>query len=153
MLAALAPLLTDSWAVLLAWLLGTSLPPWLLLLLQAVGGAYLIYLGISGLRSPPTLNGNFSAGGSLRAAVAMNLTNPHMYAFWFLVGAPLLHQLPGGGPWAFLLGFYLAIVGSKMALAILAARLRRTPIGPASSAFGNWALIAVGAYMLFDLWL
>ncbi len=150
MLAALAPLITDSWAVYLAWLVGGALPDWLLPLLQTVGGLYLVYLGLTGLRAPPAAEPG--GGGSLRAAVLMNLTNPHMYAFWFLVGAPLLHRL-GSGVWAFLAGFYLAIVGSKAAIAWLAARLRHTPLGPAGVTGGNLALAGLGLYLLISPWL
>jgi len=151
MLAALAPLITDSWAVYLAWLVGERLPAWLLPLLQATGGLYLLYLGYRGLRAPDAPVESASAGGSLRAAIIMNLTNPHMYAFWFLVGAPLLHRL-GNGLWAFLAGFYLLIVGSKMAIAWLAARLRHTPLGPAGARLGNLALLGLGIYLLATLW-
>ena len=149
MLAALAPLITDSWAVYLAWLVGGALPDWLLPALQLVGGAYLIYLGVSGLRSAGTaavVEGD-GAAGSLRSAILMNLTNPHMYTFWFLVGAPLLRRLEGG-VWAFLAGFYLLIVGSKMAIAVLASRLRHTPVSGASVTVGNLALLGLGAYLL-----
>ncbi len=152
MLAATAPLITDSWAILLAWLLGATLPPWSLPALQMLGGAYLVYLGIAGLRSPKNLQHAGNATGSLRAAVLMNLTNPHMYAFWFLVGAPLLHQLHGG-VWAFLFGFYTLIVGSKMAVAVLAARLRHTPVGPASITVGNLLLLGLGVYLMLTFWL
>jgi len=147
-LAATAPLITDSWAVFLAWTLGAALPGWAISLIQIIGGIYIIYLGVIGLRSPISIQDAHDSTGSLRAAVLMNLTNPHMYVFWFLVGAPLLHQLRGSGISAFLLGFYLLIVGSKMSLAVLAAKLRHTPVGPASALVGNLALIGIGAYLL-----
>jgi len=149
-LAALAPLLTDSWAVLLAWLVGDALPGRLLDALQLAGGVYLLYLGGSGLLRSNVAAAAESGGGSLRAAVLVNLTNPHMYAFWFLVGAPLLHRL-GGFAWAFLLGFYLLIVGTKIALAWLAARLGQTPLGPATLKVGDLALLGVGGYLLLAL--
>ena len=150
-LAALAPVITDSWAVYLAWLVGAVLPTWLLPAIQAAGGAYLIYLGVSGLRAPQIPMAATNPGGSLQAAVVMNLTNPHMYAFWFLVGAPLLHRLHGG-VWLFLFGFYLLIVGSKMIIALLAARLRHTPLGPASITIGNLGLLGLGAYLILTFW-
>jgi len=154
-LAATAPLITDSWAVFLAWAVGAALPEWALRLLQVVGGVYLIYLGTAGLRSSarPDPAASERAAGSLQAAVLMNLTNPHMYAFWFLVGAPLLHELPGVGVLEFLLGFYILIVGSKMAIAVLASRLRHTPLGPASATVGNLTLLGVGVYLLTAAWL
>ncbi|WP_457638011.1 LysE family transporter [Oceanithermus sp.] len=153
MLAATAPLITDSWVVFLAWTASAALPGWLLSAVQAAGGAYLVYLGIAGLRlstgAAPAESGKTAS--SLRAAVLMNLTNPHMYAFWFLVGSPLLHKLSGSGVWAFLAGFYTFIVGSKMVIAVLASRLRHTPAGPASAAISNLALLGVGVYLLATL--
>jgi len=149
-LAATAPLITDSWAVFLAWTLGAALPAWILTFIQMIGGVYLIYLGITGLRAPTSNQKINPSASSLRAAIMMNLANPHMYAFWFLVGAPLLHQLRSGGVGAFLLGFYLLIVSSKMALAVLAAKLRHTPAGTASAVIGNLALLCIGIYLIFN---
>jgi len=146
MRAALAPLITDSWAIALAWVAGAALPEAALRGLQLAGGLYLAYLGWTGLRRPARLEVE-SGSGSLRAAVLANLTNPHMYLFWFLVGAPLLRRL-GAEAWAFLAGFYLLIVGSKMALAWLAARLRRTPLHGPALRLGDGVLLALGLYLV-----
>ncbi len=151
MLAALAPVVTDSWAVLLAWWLGGALPAAALRAVQIAGGIYLLRLGWLGLRREPARATDVPPSASLRTAVIMNLTNPHMYLFWFLVGAPLLHRL-GAGAWGFLLGFYLAITGSKAALAWLAARLHRSPLSAPLARAGDLALAALGLYLLASAW-
>jgi len=151
MLAALAPVVSDSWAVLLAWWLGGALSPAVLRTVQLAGGLYLLQLGLRGLRTAPLKAEAAPAAASLRAAVVMNLTNPHMYLFWFLVGAPLLHRL-GAGAWGFLLGFYLTIVGSKAALAWLAARLHESPLQGPLVRIGDLALAGLGLYLLATAW-
>ena len=151
MLAATAPLVTDSWAIALAWLAGGALPRAFLAALQLLGGLYLLRLGYLGLRTPAATQAAAPAASSLRAAVVMNLTNPHMYLFWFLVGTPLLQRL-GAAAWGFLIGFFLTIVGSKAALAWAAARLRRNPAAGALARLGEVALLGLGAYLVVSAW-
>ncbi|ADR35780.1 LysE family transporter [Oceanithermus profundus] len=153
MLAATAPLLSDSWVVALAWWAGGALPAAALGALQLLGGLYLLRLGYAGLRPAPAAPAEPApAAESLRAAVVMNLTNPHMYLFWFLVGAPLLHRL-GAGAWGFLLGFYLTIVGSKAVLAWLAARMHRSTVQHALVRLGDLALLGLGLYLIATAWI
>ncbi|HGY09501.1 MAG TPA: lysine transporter LysE [Oceanithermus profundus] len=150
-LAAFAPLATDSWAIALAWLVGGTMPRGILAVLQCLGGLYLLRLGYLGLRTPSAAQAATPAVGSLRAAVIMNLTNPHMYLFWFLVGTPILQRL-GTAAWGFLIGFFFAIVGSKAALAWVAARLRRNPAAGALARLGEVALLGLGAYLILTAW-
>lgn len=147
MLAALAPLITDSWAVLLAWWVGGALPVGVLSAVQLVGGLYLLRLGWTGLVAPTGAGPGSAPASSLRAGVIMNLTNPHMYLFWFLVGAPLMHRLGGRAAW-FLLGFYLTIVGTKALLAWLAARARSTSLHGFLTRLGDLALLGLGVYLI-----
>jgi threonine/homoserine/homoserine lactone efflux protein len=152
MLAATAPLFSDSGVVALAWWAGGALPDTALGALQLLGGLYLLRLGYAGLRSSPGAPGETApAAESLRAAVVMNLTNPHMYLFWFLVGAPLLQRLGAAAGW-FLLGFYLTIVGSKAVLAWLAARLHRGTAQHALVRLGDLALLGLGLYLIAAAW-
>ena len=152
MLAATAPLLSDSWVVALAWWAGGALPAAALQALQLLGGLYLLRLGYAGLRPAPSAPAAPApAAESLRAAVVMNLTNPHMYLFWFLVGAPLLQRL-GAGAWWFLLGFYLTIVGSKVVLAWLAARMHRSGAQQLLVRLGDLALLGLGLYLIVTAW-
>lgn len=84
-----------------------------------------------------------------------NLLNPHPWLFWLTVGAAVLARAMARG-WpaaaAFLFGFYLLLVGAKMAVALLAGRYRNLLAGRAYRAAmrGLAALLAVFAVLL--LW-
>jgi len=139
-LAATAPLVTDLPVILLAWLLSRELPPALLQAIGVFGGLWLLFTGLKGFlqKGPPK---TAAPSGSLKAGILANLANPHMYLFWFSVGTPLLAEL---GPRAvfFLLGFYLALVGSKAAIALFAGRL------PAIGKFADLLLAAAGLWLI-----
>ncbi|RIH83821.1 homoserine/Threonine efflux protein [Calidithermus terrae] len=146
-LASLAPLLTDSFAIVLAFLVARSLPPGLERALEAVGGAFLVYLGCKGLRRSGPVGGRGTALNGLRDAVVVNLTNPHMYLFWFAVGAGQLKR-PLPEPLWFVLGFYPAIVGSKALIGLLIARYRHLPWLAPLARWSNALLVALGGYLL-----
>jgi threonine/homoserine/homoserine lactone efflux protein len=131
---AAAPLLTDgpiiAAAVLLLGKIEGSEPA--LGLINLAGGALLAWWGVAGLRGAPTeiadTEANSRVWGSLGKGVAVNFLNPSPYLFWLTVGAPLLVRAAERG-WgvaaAYLAVFYLGLVGSKAALAVLVARSRR----------------------------
>ncbi len=139
-LAALAPLFTDAPVVAAAWLLSGRLAPELLRAIGALGGFWLLFSGVRGLFTPPR-EPKAPDAQSLKAGVLANLANPHMYLFWFGVGMPLLARL-GGGAVLFFLGFYLTLVGSKIALALLAGRL------PALGRVADLLLALAGAWLI-----
>ncbi len=126
---ALAPLLTDLPIVLVALLAlrplaDQGLP---LALLHLGGGLYLAWLSLESLRFrgaelPPTM-----PGGALRRGVMANVLNPNPYLFWLAVGAPTVLVAWRREPLAaiaFVAAFYLPLVGSKVALALLLGRVR-----------------------------
>ncbi len=130
---AASPLLTDGPIIALAiFLLGrveNSEPA--LGVVSLAGGALLISYGIAGLRGAPVdLDGagaNTSVWRSLTKGAAANLLNPGPYLFWLTIGAPMLLKAAKYG-WlvaaAFLVVFYLGLVGSKALLAVFVARSR-----------------------------
>jgi len=128
---ALAPLLTDAPIILLAILVLRDLPPAWLALIGALGGSVVIFLGIGTLRLPvQDREIQHEATGSpadLWRGALVNLLNPHPWIFWITVQGPLLirgwRQNPVIGV-GFVLAFYTAIVGSKIAIAWLVARGR-----------------------------
>jgi threonine/homoserine/homoserine lactone efflux protein len=148
---AAAPLVTDGPIIAASiFLLGRiedSAPA--LGLVSFAGGALLASWGIAGLRGghPDELRAPVSARvrASLGKGVAANLLNPSPYLFWLTIGAPLLLRA-----WeesrmlavAFLLLFYLGLVGSKAALAVLAARSRES-LGGRTYLWVNRILAAV----------
>ena len=130
---AAAPLFTDgpiiTAAVLLLGRIESSEPA--LGILNLAGGALLASYGIAGLRGGEgrveEVRAENRVWGSLGKGVAVNLLNPSPYLFWLTVGAPLLLRAHDAG-WmvaaAFLVAFYLGLVGSKAVLAIMVARSR-----------------------------
>lgn len=91
------------------------------------GAIFLLVLGIESLRAKlPAAGEPEGAPRSLPKAVAMNFLNPHVYLFWSTVGAPLVLKGWAGGaaqPAAFLAAFYACLIGSKVAVAVLLARV------------------------------
>lgn len=148
---AAAPLLTDApiivAAVFLHGRIEDSGPA--LGLISLAGGALLATWGIAGLRSgPPDTESDpvsASAWGSLWKGVAVNTLNPSPYLFWLTIGAPMVVQAwewrwPGVA--AYLLIFYLGLVGSKAVLAVLVARSRKV-LGGAGYLWANRAVSLV----------
>ena len=125
---ACSPLLTDAPIIVIALLsLGTLAGVTTLLgFIGMAGGIYLIYLAAESVRVERLdVDERSPAGNALRRGVVANLLNPHPYVFWFTVGAPyMVKAAPQGpaGPVGFLVGFYTMLVGSKAALAWIAAR-------------------------------
>lgn len=65
-----------------------------------VGGAFLLYMGVSMFRSPeegPDLNG--SPYGSLTAGIALTAANPYFLLWWATVGAALIALAAAFGWW------------------------------------------------------
>jgi len=64
--------------------------------------------------------------------ISTNLLSPHPWLFWLTVGAAVLAKAMAQG-WlvaaAFLFGFYLLVVGSKVGVALMAGRSRALPAG------------------------
>lgn len=127
----LAPLLTDlpivASAVVLLHFLADIRP---LLGAMAFGGAaFLTYLAWESIR--------FKGAGvaqvprqprGLRKGVIANFLNPSPYLFWVSIGAPLVLKAADigyGSAAAFIGGFYLFLIGSKLAVAGLVGQSRR----------------------------
>lgn len=127
---ALAPVITDLPILLLAFYLLSGLAERHGLLggLSLTGGVFLLYVGWQDLRkrrveiaAPP------AAARSLARGIATNALSPYPYLFWLTVGAPTMTRaaaVDGRAAAAFLLGFYLCLLGSKVLLAILVGRSR-----------------------------
>ncbi len=154
---ALAPILTDAPIILLALLVLRDLPTSWLNLIGALGGCVIVYLGVGTLRDPSYGEEPGTDGGDARdllRGALVNLLNPHPWVFWITVQGPLVLQGWRRSPWTaalFVTAFYTAIVGSKVAIAWLVARGRR-------SLAGRWSqrlliacgllLIGMGLYLL-----
>jgi len=129
---ALSPLLTDLPIIGLALLLARGLAGSRPFLggISIAGALFLFLLAFDLLRGAGVASGTERGGaeGSLLRGVLTNLLNPHPYLFWIGVGVPLLvrsmEQGGQAGAVLFVLLFYLAMVGTKVGLALLLHRGR-----------------------------
>lgn len=124
--AAFAPLLSDGPILLIVFLALARLPEWLLAGLQIAGGFFLLYLAWGAWRAfrrgaavhdnnAPAIRGDVKT--NVAKAALMNFLSPSPYIFWATVAGPILldawRQTPLFGA-AFLLSFYVALVGGLM---------------------------------------
>ncbi|WP_300164739.1 LysE family transporter [Solidesulfovibrio sp.] len=128
---ALAPVVTDAPIIVLCWLALSrfSGTPAVLGAVSLAGAALLARYGLDCFRvAPPAAEAVREAPRSLWRGVAANFTNPHPYLFWTAVGVPLLLEAQASGPAGaavFLAFFYVAIVGAKVAAAVVTGRCGR----------------------------
>ena len=127
---ALAPMITDLPIILLTLFILSRLTGFhtILGMISLAGGSFLLY---SGWQSMRTKGVEFTLQEiepkSLTKGVLANTLNPHPYLFWLSVGAPTMSKALAVGRIslaAFLGGFYLSLVGSKILLALLVGRSR-----------------------------
>lgn len=120
---ALAPLLTDAPIILLT--IGLLLPltnrdlP--LALINISGGVYLVWLGLKSLRFQDAQLAPVHQTDSLHRGVIANFLNPSPYLFWLAIGAPTVLDAwrhSGLAVAAFIVAFYVLLVGSKVVLAV-----------------------------------
>ncbi|MEZ5116279.1 MAG: LysE family transporter [Candidatus Nanopelagicales bacterium] len=125
---ALAPLLTDVPIILLSLTVLSALPDRALAALGVVGGVVVGWFGVDSLRAargadPATeaaAAAPLSTSSALRQGALANVTNPAPWLFWLTAGGTVLvaawRESPGDAV-AFLVGFYLMLVGVKVLLA------------------------------------
>jgi threonine/homoserine/homoserine lactone efflux protein len=134
---ALVPLLTDLPIILIALLVAAKLAAlerWLGILSLA-GGAFVLYLAVDAFRANPIeAVGSEGPARSWLKGILVNVLSPHPWMFWLTVGAASLARALGesrGAAVVFLAGFYVMLVGSKLVLALGAARSRHWLTGRA----------------------
>lgn len=150
---AAAPLLTDALIVPLCVLVIGALPPWFEPVFSIVGGLFVISLAVrmvfdarhATLLTPAPAQ---RSRVDLQRGVLVNLLSPHPWLFWMTVGAPLLVGFWQQSAWhavAFIVGFFLLLVGSKVAIAGAVA----TAVAGARSGKRPW--LTDGSYALLLL--
>jgi threonine/homoserine/homoserine lactone efflux protein len=146
---ALVPLLTDAPIILVALVLAArlaALQKWLGVL-SIVGGAFVLFLAIDAFRAEQlNAEGADVPARSWLKGILVNLLSPHPWLFWLTVGAATLARAMAESSWAaaaFLGGFYVLLVGSKLALAMAAARSRRFLAGR----IYRWIMRILGALL------
>jgi len=130
---AFAPLLSDLPIVVISWIILSRVTGFdqLLGLISLAGGVFLIMLAVEGWRAEiDTTVTSLAAPRSLTRGLLANILNPHPWLFWLTVGAPTL--ISAGSPLnstAYVTGFYLCLIGSKLIIATIVGyyRLRLNP--------------------------
>jgi threonine/homoserine/homoserine lactone efflux protein len=127
---ALAPIITDLPIILLTLFIVSRLAgfqSWLGLISLA-GGLFLLYTGYESIRTKAVaMTTQHEPPRSLLKGVVVNALSPYPYLFWISVGAPTMSKAVNVGMLAlvaFLCGFYLSLVGSKILLAIAVGKSR-----------------------------
>ena len=127
---ALTPLVTDAPIIVVALALAAKLAKLHLLLgmVSIAGAIFVLYLAwesfgpVREMTSTPA-----ERPRSWPKGIVTNLLNPHPWLFWLAVGAAILAKAIDQS-WleatAFLFGFYLLLVGSRVMVALLAGRSR-----------------------------
>lgn len=128
---AVAPLLTDLPIVVGSVFVLSTLSEIdsILGVIALCGGAFLVYLGKESLffkgADPDAAAVN---PRSIRKGTLANFLNPSPYVFWITVGASTFLKALDVGTLAailFIAGFYLCLVGAKVAIAVIVGRSRR----------------------------
>jgi threonine/homoserine/homoserine lactone efflux protein len=127
---ALTPLVTDAPIIIVALVLAARLAELrpMLGIVSIAGGAFVLYLAWDSLGAVG-LDADTPAERprSWLKGILANLLSPHPWLFWLTVGAATLAKAMAQS-WpaavAFLCGFYLLLVGSKVLIALLVARSR-----------------------------
>ena len=126
---ALAPLLTDT-PIVIACLLFLSvfsnMEP-ALGVISVFGGLYLFYLGMHSMRFKAVDSQENVDPNSLKKGLVVNFLNPSPYLFWTSIGGPLVLKASSTSlvaAAAFVLPFYVMLVGSKIVVAIVSGRSR-----------------------------
>ncbi len=122
---ALAPIITDLPIIVLTLFILSKLSAfhYVLGIISLAGGLFILSMGFQGIRTKGVeifLEG--IKPKSFTKGILANALSPHPYLFWFSVGAPTMTRAMGHGisaPVAFIISFYVFLVGSKIMLAIL----------------------------------
>jgi threonine/homoserine/homoserine lactone efflux protein len=126
---AMAPLVTDVPIVVLAVVAVGSLPDSFVRSLGVAGGIVVVAFGLWELRSArdasePAGNDRVGDAGDLWRGAAVNALSPHPWIFWVVAGAPLVIGAWDVAAWralSFVGGFWVALIGAKIALAAVVA--------------------------------
>lgn len=157
---ALAPLLTDLPIVLLAFFLVGWLPQAGLDVMLGVGGLFVLWLGVDAFRHAGDgidTSASTTARQDVLHGALINFLNPHPYLFWVAVGAPTLVKAWRTDPRyavAFILSFYLLLIGSKAMLAFLFGRAHTLPqtYHRRLMRFSAFLLLGAGLFMIYSAW-
>jgi threonine/homoserine/homoserine lactone efflux protein len=157
--AVFAPLLSDIPIAAIALLVVTQIPPEFGLVLQFLGGSFLLYLAYGAYRSfrgsQQTLSEqSLSVRQTVIKAAMVNLLNPNPYLGWTLIMGPLLarawRQAPSHSV-ALLGAFYVTMILTTLMILALFARARS--VGPRLTRnLVGLSAAALGFFGLYQIW-
>jgi threonine/homoserine/homoserine lactone efflux protein len=91
--------------------------------ISLLGACFLTHLGLSNLRANvKESKDHLGKDNALLRGITANLLNPNSYMFWLTIGGPRIlesAQVHISATILFILGFYMMLVGSKTAVAIV----------------------------------
>jgi threonine/homoserine/homoserine lactone efflux protein len=122
---ALAPIITDLPIIILTIFILSKLSAFhdALGIISMAGSLFILTMGYQGIRTKGVeIHLEGIKPKSFTKGVLANALSPHPYLFWFSVGAPTMTKAMSQGisaPLAFIISFYVFLVGSKIVLAIL----------------------------------
>ncbi len=128
---AIAPLLTDAPIITLTVAVISAIPEGTVRIIAVAGGLMLVAMGgweIVKARGNAEQGGESARSDDILRGVLVNGLSPHPWLFWIGVGAPVLvtaWRLSPGRATAYLVGFYLTIIGAKVAIAAVVAAGRQ----------------------------
>lgn len=132
---ALAPIITDLPIIIITLFILAKLSSFhsVLGIISIIGAIFILYMGIENIRiKGVSLDINKSSPRSFQKGIIVNALSPHPYLFWFSVGGPTTLKAMDQSltaATAFVLSFYLLLVGSKMVLAFLVGKSRTFLLG------------------------
>jgi threonine/homoserine/homoserine lactone efflux protein len=124
-LVAIAPVITDVPIVFLSIFILSRISGFNIVLgiISLAGSLFISYLAYESITVKSIESSLQKSGaGSLRKGIITNFLSPNPYLFWITVGAPSAMRASRFGltsPVFFIAGFYLFLVGSKIAVALL----------------------------------
>ena len=127
---AIAPLLTDIPIIMVTLFVLSKVSHLdsILGTITVLGGIFVAYLGYESIRTGGLgIDFQKSNPKSIRKGVIVNALSPHPYLFWLIVGAPIAfkaYQVSLSGAIAFVIAFYVLLVGSKIGVALLVDKSR-----------------------------
>jgi len=126
-------------------------------LLSIGGGIFLIYMGIQNFKFDTPKNATTPGyKNSLKIGIITNFLSPHPYIFWLVIGAPTIvraSKTSTASQVLFILGFYMLLVGSKIGVAIISARVKdflKSSTYKAINWFMGFILLAIAIIMVYD---
>ncbi len=127
---AIAPLITDIPIVLLTIFIFSKMAGFdvVIGIISILGGIFIAYLGYDSIKSKGIeIEIQNLKLKSIRKGIIVNILNPHPYIFWLMVGAPITikaYQASPAAAFAFIIAFYVLLIGSKISIALVVDRSR-----------------------------